>query len=161
MRVGTVRLDEFDLGFEVAATGGGMLLMDEYSCSVLVTTSEYEPALVRFLGCTQVKFGYPNDEALIGDDLYGDCSYGLWEVFGSDWFDRLQEKNRARFPDVNWVKKRHFAFIFHESMGEFLADEVQVERFGGRFDDMALKAMQGALEAQRISFPGLIPEQEI
>ncbi|WP_158713438.1 hypothetical protein [Streptomyces sp. NRRL F-525] len=155
-----VRLREINLGMEVSTTGGGMVLTDEYSCSVLIMNTERKPAVVRFSGCMQMKFGYPNDEALIGHALYGNCSYGVYEVIGSNWFDTLQEQNKARFPESKWVRKRHFSFIFHESMGEFLADDVQVEAFDGGFDDMALKAMQWALARPDTCPPNLLPHQE-
>lgn len=156
----SVRLEEIDLGMEVSTIGGGMLLMDEHSCSILVMSDDFRPALVRFSGCMKVKFGYPNDEALLGDALYSNCSYGVYEVFGSGWFDTLQEKNRVRFPNSRWVKKRHFSFIFHESMGEFLADDVHVEMFDEGFDGMGLKAMRRALECMDTSPPGLLPHEE-
>lgn len=154
----SVRLEEVDLGMEVATTGGGMLLMDEHSSSVLIMNAEFKPAVVRFPGCTQVKFGYPDDEALAGHPLYGDCSYGIYEVIGSDWFDVLQEQNRVRFPDSKWVRKRHFVIIFHESMGEFLADDIRVEGFDGEFDDMALNVIRGALASD---MPSLLPHEEV
>jgi hypothetical protein len=156
----SVRSQKVDLGVEFSTTGGGMLLMDEYSCSVLAMTIESKPVVVRFLRCMQVKFGYPNDEALIGDELYGDCSYGVYEVIGSGWFDALQEKNRVVFPGVTWLKKRHFALIFHESMGEFLADDVRVEVFDGGFDETALETMRWALVRQETSSPSLLPHPE-
>lgn len=157
----SVQVRKIDLGMEVATTDGGTLLMDEYTCSVLTMNTDSESIVIRFEGCTQVKFGYPNDEAQDGHPLYSNCGYGLHEVFGSDWFDALQEQNRVRFPDVEWARKRHFILLFHASMGEFLADDFRVEVFDGGFDDMAMQAMRRALRYQETCPPSLLPHPKL
>jgi hypothetical protein len=157
----SVRLEEVDLGFEVDTVFGAMLLMDEYSCTVLTLSDQVEPVIIRFLGCTQSKFGYPNDEALGGNELYKDCTYGTWEVFGSSWFDELQRQNKVMFPDVTWVRKRHFVCVFHECMGEFLADDIEVKRVDGDFDGTAMAAMRSALALQLTANPSMLPRREV
>ncbi len=138
-----------------------MLLMDEYSCSILTVDDKIDPVLIRFEGCTQVKFGYPNEEALRGREIYGDCPHVVVEVFGSDWFDALQEQNSIRFPDVKWARKRHFACFFSECTGEFLADRVHAKRIDGDFDGMAVAAMRSALALQTRGYPSLLPRREV
>ena len=122
------RTIKVDLGHELATTGGGHLLMDERGCHVLMPDQENLGVLdVTFIACTQSVFGYPNDEAQEGHPLARGLAYGVYEVFGSDWAQRLEQQNRVRFPDFRWAPKRHFLMLMHESMGEFLADDVRVE----------------------------------
>ena len=116
-----------------------------------------------FVACTQSVFGYPNDEALGGHPLARGLAYGVYEVFGSDWAQRLEQQNRVCFPDVRWEPKRHFLMIMHESMGEFLADNVRVELHpstlrDGDYDRVAHQVLQQALDA---TTPTILPHPKI
>ena len=158
------RTVELDLGHEFTTTGGGLLLMDENGCHVLLPDREHLGVLdVTFIACTQSIFGYPNDEAQEGHPLARGLAYGVHEVFGSDWARRLEQQNRVCFPNVRWTPKRHFLMIMHESMGEFLADDVRAELHpsalrDGDYDRVAHQVLQQALDA---TAPAMLPHREI
>lgn len=157
------RTVEVALGHELAATGGGMLLMDEHGCHVLMPAQENLGVLdVTFVACTQSVFGYPNDEAQQGHPLARGLAYGVYEVFGSDWAQRLEQQNRVCFPAFRWAPKRHFLMLMHESMGEFLADDVRVEFHpsafrAGDYDRIAHQVLQQALDT---AIPTMLPHGE-
>jgi hypothetical protein len=157
------RTVKVDLGHELSTTGGGQLLMDEHGCHVLMPDEEHLGVLdVTFIGCTQSVFGYPNDEAQEGHPLARGLAYGVYEVFGSDWARRLEQQNRVRFPDFRWAPKRHFLMLMHESMGEFLADDVRVELYPsalstGDYDRIAHQVLQQVLDAD---MPTMLPHGE-
>jgi hypothetical protein len=152
---------EVDLGYELDSVSGGQLIMDECSCHVLIPDHQTPGVLdVTFIACTQSIFGYPNDEAQDGHPLARGLAYGVYEVFGSDWAQRLEQQNRVRFPDFRWAPKRHFLLLTHESMGEFLADDVRAELhpstlLAGDYDRVAHQVLQQALDTQ---MPTMLPE---
>ncbi|MFF4902661.1 hypothetical protein [Streptomyces sp. NPDC001068] len=158
------RAVEIDLGHGMVTIGGGLLLMDEHGCHVLVPDRDGSGVLdVTFVACTQSVFGYPNDEAQEGHPLARGLAYGVYEVLGSDWAQRLEQQNRVRFPEVRWQPKRHFLMLMHESMGEFLADDVRVGFHPGTlstgvFDHIAHQVLQQALDAD---VPTMLPHREI
>lgn len=158
------RIVELDLGHKLTTTGGGQLLMDEHGCHVLMPAMDDLGVLdVTFVACTQSIFGYPNDEAQGGYPLARGLAYGVYEVFGSDWAQRLEQQNRVCFPDVRWAPKRHFLMLMHESMGEFLADDVRVEFHSntlraGDYDRIAHQVLQQALDA---TMPTMLPHHQI
>jgi hypothetical protein len=95
------------LGTVPSPSGSGeLLLVDERSCRLVFVPmagpdwSGRETAVATFSSCQQVVFGYPNDEAQRGHPLYGDLSYGFYEVRESEWPSRLEEFNRRTFPDT-------------------------------------------------------------
>lgn len=66
-----------------------------------------------------------------------EVDFGVYEVLGSDWAQRLEQQNRVSFPDFRWAPKRHFRMLTHESTGEFLAAGLVrvfklIERASGR-----------------------------
>jgi hypothetical protein len=158
------RTAEIDLGHELTTTGGSQLLMDEHGCHVLIPDGEDLGVLdVTFVACTQSIFGYPNDEAQEGHPLARGLAYGVHEVFGSDWAARLEQQNRIPFPHFLWAPKRHFLMLMHESMGEFLADDVRVEfhpcaRRNDDYDRIAHQVFQQALNA---TMPTMLHHGEI
>jgi len=83
------------------------------------------------------RFGYPNDEALAGHPLYaaGMNTYGGYEVIGSDWKLEVDQQNRVAFPDWHGWPVRHFAFVFHDSMFECLAENYIVRSSSGPDDE--------------------------
>lgn len=142
------RVVELDLGVIPAPAGSGeLVLVDEWSCR-LVFVPSFEPHLIHrvamatFPGCSQVVFGYPNDEAQPGHPLYADWSYGFYEVLESDWPRRLEAQNRVSFPHSTprW-EQRHFLVVCHEDLVEVLADDVTVEVFERSFEHVALEAL--------------------
>lgn len=85
-------------------------------------------AIFRFQRCLATRFGYPNDEARSGIPKFKDTSYGIYEVHQSTWIQETIRDNRFRFPNTsdNYVQK-HFAFEFHDSTFECLADDFEFE----------------------------------
>lgn len=155
------RTVEVDLGYELTTVGGGQLLMDEHGCHVLIPAMNDLGVLdVTFVACTQSIFGYPNDEARQGHPLARGLAYGVYEVFGSDWAQRLEQQNRVCFPNVRWAPKRHFLMLMHESMGEFLADDVRAEvhSSAGDSDRIAHQVLQQVLDA---TMPTVLPHRQI
>lgn len=156
------RTVELDLGHEITTVGGGLLLMDEHSCHVLIPAMDNLGVLdITFAACTQSIFGYPNDEAQEGHPLARGLAYGVHEVFGTDWARRLEQQNRVRFPDVRWRPKRHFLMLMHESTGEFLADDVRAEFHpstlrAGDYDRVAHQVLEQALGA---TTPTMLPHR--
>ena len=145
-----------DIGVTPAATGSGLLLMDEAHCRLIFMTSDRKVAVLHVSGCTQSIYGYPNDEAQAGHPMYNDWAYGVYEVIGSGWAERLERQNRINFPDVRWtVKKRHFIVTFHELMGEFLASDVHVEVSAEVFDKTGASVLLSILSDN--AKPSIIP----
>jgi hypothetical protein len=144
------RVVELDLGVIPSPAGSGeLLLADEWSCRLVfvppgnVIGRPARTAMATFQGCSQVVFGYPNDEAHPGHPLYADWSYGFYEVLDSDWPGRLEAQNRVAFPHSTprW-EKRHFLVVCHEDLVEVLADDVGVEVFERPFEAVALDALR-------------------
>lgn len=95
--------DQAALVFESAGSGGSVL--------------------VEFDGCVATRFGYPNDEALAGHELYtrGLRPYGVFEVVESSWVNDVSARNAVSFPSAELPVVRHFVITFHDSTFECLA----------------------------------------
>jgi hypothetical protein len=115
-----------------------------------VTDRAYQrvgPAVVTFVGCRQSVFGYPNDEAQDGDPRLRHHGYGFFEVVDSPWPQRLEAYNRQAFPVHTMARKdRHFVVRCHESLGEFLAEDVRIEPWSGTFDEAVHAAVRQLLD---------------
>jgi hypothetical protein len=116
---------------------GPLLLQDERRAYLLFNLPTLNPddmaeplriALVELQGCRATRFGYPNDEALPGHPLYqqGLSYYGVFEVLESSWITQLEGQNRVRFPNSRPRTSRHFAFTFHDSTLECIADDLSL-----------------------------------
>jgi hypothetical protein len=123
----------YDIGFvpEAAVTLPIVLQTDYYT--FLAFSAMYEKpdgmreeagyGIVQFDGCSLTKFGYPNDEALMGHPLMsrGLGAYGVYEVRNSTWIKQVTEFNRITFPNTPPSTKKHFMFSFHDSTFECIA----------------------------------------
>lgn len=82
---------------------------------------------VKFDGYSQIRFGYPNDEALGGHRLWGRglVAYAVCEVKDSSWPRELEKANRAhhRHSADLFDDMRHIIFTFHDSTLEVLFRE--------------------------------------
>lgn len=87
-------------------------------------------SVAELVGCTSVKFGFPNDEALHGHRLYGAGLgyYQLHEVDNSAWLIELRaiEAVHHRAPAVPFENARHFVLTFHDSTVEAIARDVRL-----------------------------------
>lgn len=77
---------------------------------------------------SQLKFGYPNDEAQGDDALPVRCEgLALYEQKNSNWQAEIVAANRRRFPDTpDDLGLRHFVICFKEAVLEILAEDVQL-----------------------------------
>jgi hypothetical protein len=94
------------------------------------------PVLVEFGGCFLTRFGYPNDEALAGHQLYsrGLRSHGAFEVMDSSWLVETSARNAVRFPTAKLPRLRHFVITFHDSTFECLAEAIDGRALGESLD---------------------------
>lgn len=87
-------------------------------------------AIVRFVGCSAVMFGPPNDEVLHGHLLARrGLSYdGAFEVLHSSWIRGLAQMNRVhpRHQPERFASLRHFILTFHDSTLECVAHDVEL-----------------------------------
>jgi hypothetical protein len=93
--------------------------------------SDGDPVTVaELVGCTSVKFGFPNDEVLHGHRLYGAGLgyYQLHEVDNSAWLSELRaiEAVHDRAPETPFPNARHFVLTFHDSTVEAIARDVRL-----------------------------------
>jgi hypothetical protein len=101
-------------------------------------------AVVSFKWTYASYFGPPNDEAFDGHPLAARRlePYGAFEIEGSSWIREAERRNRVHphhRPDA-YANLRHFAFTFHDSIFEALADGFEVEMTEGSIA-MALREM--------------------
>ena len=132
------------------------LLASEFEPTrVIYRTAESAPteesfAVLRFPLCQQLKFGYPNDEALGGHPLYekGLSAYSIFEVRNSSWNKLLAEYNLAAFPNPLSPERhsRHFIVTFHDSTLECLADCIE-GRFASSWQDAFREGDAGFVRA--------------
>ena len=123
--------------------------MVAYRTASIAPTDE-EFAVLRFPMCTIVKFGYPNDESLLGHPLYpkGLSYYGLFEVLDSSWIETLDKENLVSFPNPSKSRRRsrHFVVTFHDSTLECIAEGME-----GRFASSLKDAIEGNTDTAFLS----------
>lgn len=86
--------------------------------------------VAELVGCTSVKFGFPNDEVLHGHRLHGAGLnyYHLHEVDNSAWLIELRaiEAAHDHAPEVPFENARHVVLTFHDSPVEAIASDVRL-----------------------------------
>lgn len=145
---------DLDLGVRPSPAGSGELLLhpDGADAVLVLLVNQQDggppdPAIVTFVGCHQSIFGYPNDEAQWGDPRIRGQGYGFFEVRDSPWPERLDRYNRLAFPtSAAGQPARHFGVACHESLGEFLAEDVRVQLWPGSFGDAVGEALRRLLD---------------
>jgi hypothetical protein len=84
-----------------------------------------EVQAAEFVGCTSVRFGFPNDEPLQGHPLWGHglAFYSVHEVEESSWVAALRENESAHpaAPALPFANAKHFVLTFHDSTLEAVA----------------------------------------
>lgn len=93
--------------------------------------ADVEPVAFVKVEFTAIRFGYPNDEGLIGHRLFekGLRAYGVWEVLNSDWpveLERANRKHPEHFPGL-FDGLQHIVFTFQDSTLEVLSSGFEVE----------------------------------
>jgi hypothetical protein len=132
---------EYDIGcFPELAVSGPLLMADDerlvfsFNATRIAADGYHREdagrAVVQVPSCLAFKFGYPNDEALPGHQLYvrGFVGTAVYEVLGSSWAAELARQNRVKFPDFDLLSLgiRHFLFSFHDSTLEVLCRGLEV-----------------------------------
>ena len=88
-------------------------------------------ACIKFKGCTQYKFGSPNDEAIEGHPLYkyGLQAYAFFEVKNSEWVKTLMKMNRVHYchRDEYFDNCKHYIYFFHDNCFEIVCDSYSYE----------------------------------
>lgn len=94
----------------------------------VVSPADAQPSLlvvIEMWGCSDVRFGGPNDEAVSGHPLYGKglAAYRAHEVFNSAWIQERIEVNSAhpRHSEAPFRQLHHYVLLFHDEMLEVLA----------------------------------------
>jgi hypothetical protein len=91
--------------------------------------------VVEFVGCRDLRFGGPNDEAVSGHPLHGRGldAYRAHEVLNSIWIEHVitvnsvhPQHSRALFAGL-----RHFVLLFHDEMLEVLATGIEARLVKG------------------------------
>jgi len=96
---------------------------------VMVTFTMASP-MTRW-GVSQAKFGYPNEEAFMGNRLMGPgfSGIGFYEVLNSRWAAEIVAFNRPNFPETpDDLGLRHFVLACKENTLEVLAGDFTVEQ---------------------------------
>jgi hypothetical protein len=82
----------------------------------------------EFVGCTAVKFGFPNDEVLNGHPLWGHGlePYALHEVQDSIWLEQIRaiERVHPESRPTPFANAKHFILTFHDTTMEAIATGV-------------------------------------
>ena len=104
-----------------------------------------EVQTAEFVGCTAVRFGFPNDEVLHGHPLYGAGLqfYAAHQIAGSPWLAELRqiEALHRRAPAVPFADSRHYLLAFHDSTLEAIALDIEIgQRFATSADALAAMA---------------------
>jgi len=128
------RVVELDLPWLADSGAPEPVLIQAGSSAVVVAHAsvasghERESVVLSFEGCLATRFGYPNDEALVGHPLRkrGLGYYGIYEALNPSWLLELQEQNRVAFPNDDWPVRtvRHFIVTFHDETFECLAQSL-------------------------------------
>jgi hypothetical protein len=107
---------------------------------VLVTFTQAQP--LPLWGVTQVRFGYPNEEAFRSNPRCdpGFHGIGFYEVLNSLWSSEVRDFNRENFPETpDDLGLRHFLLAFKENTLEVLCSAFAVERLDSGSQAAALK----------------------
>jgi hypothetical protein len=138
-----------------AAVSGAVLVQTEHSTFLsfnavrLMDDGRYHPvgtALVEFHLCTMTRFGYPNDEAWSGIPRTKGLSYGIYEIQGSDWKEKIARLNRYSFPSTREWPGRHFLLLFHDSSFECIADDICLELLNEPYDRVFARITERVLK---------------
>jgi hypothetical protein len=98
----------------------------------VVSPAEAHPSpfvVIEMWGCTEIRFGGPNDEAIHGHPLHGrgPQGYRAHEVVNSAWIEEAIKVNSVHphHSDAPFRQLHHYALLFHDEMLEALADGIE------------------------------------
>jgi hypothetical protein len=106
-------------------------------------------ALVEFVGCVSVRLGSPNDEVFHGHPLHGkglDGYTAQW-VVNSRWLAELEAINKVHhcYNPGRWRRLNHYAFWFHDTTFECVAESYKVELCRESMADLLARACKRLL----------------
>lgn len=85
--------------------------------------------VIEMWGCSGIRFGGPNDEAISGHPLHGKGlgAYEAHEVFDSGWIEERITVNSVhpQHSEIPFRQLHHYALLFHDEMLEVLARGVE------------------------------------
>lgn len=118
---------------------------DGSSARVVDSTSAEPVVVIRFSRFRAHFSGPPNDEAFGGHPLSerGLEPYGCFEVTSSSWIDALERMNSVHpyHKKEHFSDYRHFAFTFHDSIFECVAESFSVYSFERRSVREAIRSV--------------------
>ncbi len=116
--------------------------------------ADADPSLfvvIELRGCSQIRFGGPNDEAISGHPLYGKGldGYRAHEVFNSRWIEEVITVNSVHphHSDTPFWRLHHYALLFHDEMLEALALDVESRLVNGTMREIMV-SLTGTLIGQ-------------
>ena len=120
----------------------------------VVSPAGSDPSLfvvIEMRGCSEIRFGGPNDEAMSGHPLYGKWldGYQAHEVFNSRWIEEAIKVNSVhpRHCDAPFRRLHHYALLFHDEMLEALALDIESRLVNGTMREIMVR-LTGTLAGQ-------------
>jgi len=100
--------------------------------------------VIEMHGCSDIRFGGPNDEAISGHPLHGRglAAYQAHEVFNSVWIEERVKVNSVhpQHSEAPFRQLHHYALLFRDEMLEALARGI-----GSRLVEGTLRGILGSL----------------
>lgn len=74
------------------------------------------------------KYGYPNDEVELPSKISGVETYGISQVFNSDWIKELMINNRShpKHSDSFYTNYKHYVVRFKDVTLEVISDKYEI-----------------------------------
>ena len=98
----------------------------------VVSPDDSHPSLfvvIELLGCAEIRFGGPNDEAIAGHQLHGKglAGYRAHEVINSAWMEDAIRVNSVHpnHSDAPFRELHHYVLLFHDEMLEALTHGIE------------------------------------
>jgi hypothetical protein len=120
----------------------------------VVSPADADPSLfvvIEMRGCSEIRFGGPNDEAMSGHPFYGKGldGYQAHEVFNSRWIEEAIKVNSVHplHSDAPFRRLHHYALLFHDEMLEALALDVESRLANGTMREIMV-SLTGTLVGQ-------------
>jgi hypothetical protein len=111
-------------------------------------------ALVEFLGCLDLRFGGPDENAFAGggsiNGLTPHKAHVVKDSKWTEWLRRVSESSQGN-DQVNWGHYKHFVLGFHDERFECIAKSFFIEVYSASFDDVAQIAFDRATGIDRMN----------
>lgn len=121
----------------------------------VVSPDDTRPSLfvvIELWGCTELRFGGPNDEAIAGHPLHGKGldGYRAHKVINSAWIDDAIRVNSVHphHSDGPFRRLHHYVLLFHDEMLEALAGGIEA-----RLTEATMREILTSLTGSLIDLP--------